>query len=69
MLIAPAVSGAPRPDSFPPATAALIDELDKADEAGDLGCVNEIEVTLWLDGPTSPVGRVGGDVRWQTLVK
>jgi pimeloyl-ACP methyl ester carboxylesterase len=63
VLIAPAVSGAPRPDSYPPEAAALIDELDQADEAGDLARVNEIEANLWLDGPTSPPGRVGGDVR------
>jgi pimeloyl-ACP methyl ester carboxylesterase len=34
-----------------------------ADEAGDLDAVNRHEAHLWLDGPSSPEGRVGGDAR------
>jgi pimeloyl-ACP methyl ester carboxylesterase len=34
-----------------------------ADEAGDLEAVNRHEMHLWLDGPSSPEGRVGGEVR------
>lgn len=63
VLLAPAVSGAPRPESFPVGVQALLEKLDKAEEAGDWTQINEIETHLWLDGPTSPEGRVGGELR------
>ena len=63
VLIAPAVSGAPTPESFPPEIATLMASLDEADEADDLEKVNAIEANLWLDGPMSPAGRVGGTLR------
>lgn len=63
VLIASAVSGAPAPTSLPPGVEALENELDEAEEAGDLQRVNEIEAQFWLDGPTSPAGRVAGGVR------
>jgi pimeloyl-ACP methyl ester carboxylesterase len=63
VLIAPAVSGAPSPDSFPARALELDEELDAAGEAGDFDRVNEIEALFWLDGPTSPEGRVNGAVR------
>jgi len=63
VLIAPAISGAPKPESYPPEIEEKIKELDEMDETGDLARVNEIEANLWLDGPASLNGRVGGVVR------
>lgn len=63
VLIAPAVSGAPDPEAFSPDIQARIDALDAAEEADDLGRINEAEAALWLDGPTSPAGRVSGALR------
>lgn len=63
VLIAPAVSGAPQPENFPPEAETLFTALDEADEAEDLVRINEIEANMWLDGPTSPAGRVGGEIR------
>jgi pimeloyl-ACP methyl ester carboxylesterase len=65
VLIAPAVSGAPEPDPdhLDPQTARLVHAIMAADEAGDLDAVNRHEVHLWLDGPASPEGRVGGEAR------
>lgn len=63
VLLAPAVSGAPVPETFTPDIQARIAALDEADEADDLERVNAIEANLWLDGPSSPAGRVGGALR------
>jgi pimeloyl-ACP methyl ester carboxylesterase len=65
VLIAPAVSGEPEPpvEALDPDTARLIHLITAADEAGDLDEVNRHEVHLWLDGPSQPEGRVGGDGR------
>jgi len=63
VVIAPAVSGAPAPETFTPDIQARIAALDEAEEANDLERVNAIEANLWLDGPSSPVGRVGGALR------
>lgn len=63
VLIAPAVSGAPEPITFPQNIQARINALDEADEANDLELVNTIETDLWLDGPTSPSGRVDDSLR------
>lgn len=63
VLIATAVSGAPGAADLPPEIQARVDELDAAEEAGDLTRVNELEAVLWLDGPASPAGRVDGRAR------
>lgn len=65
LLIAPAITGAPELDTaaFGPQLAMLDQELDHADEAGDLPLVNELEAHLWLDGPEQPQGRVRGPAR------
>lgn len=63
LLIAPAVSGAPEPTTFPQNIQSRINALDKADEASDLELVNAIETDLWLDGPTSLSGRVDDTIR------
>lgn len=62
-LIAPAVSGAPGPDEWPPEIEALDNALDEADEADDLDRINEIEAHMWLDGPLCQEGRVQGELR------
>jgi len=62
-LIAPAISGQPSPDTVSSVVQSRFDALDAADEADDLDRINEIEAILWLDGPTSPEGRVSGSAR------
>ena len=63
VLLAPAISGAPALETIQPEIEALLVALDEAEEADDLVLVNEIEAHLWLDGPTSPAGRVQGPLR------
>lgn len=63
VLLAPAVSGSPRPESFPVAVQTLLEKLDEAEEAEDWARVNVIEAQLWLDGPRSPEGRASGELR------
>jgi pimeloyl-ACP methyl ester carboxylesterase len=62
-LVAPAVTGAPAPEDFPPAVEALLDLLEEAEEAEDLERVNRLEAWMWLDGPGGDEGRVGGALR------
>jgi pimeloyl-ACP methyl ester carboxylesterase len=62
VLIAPAVRGAPYPD--PTEQEASLDEAaEKAAEDGRIDDANRVEAQLWLDGPTSPDGRVQGAAR------
>ena len=63
VLFAPAISGAPIPEALPMDIETLLDTLEEAEEAGDLARINAIEANLWLDGPTSVAGRVGGALR------
>ncbi len=63
VLIGTAVSGAPDVEAYPPATQQLIERIEVAENAGDLDTVNRLEAHLWLDGPTTPEGRVGGTAR------
>lgn len=63
VLIAPAVSGAPEPPEHPPSVQALGHAIDIAEAAGDIDAVNRLEARLWLDGPESDEGRVGGALR------
>jgi pimeloyl-ACP methyl ester carboxylesterase len=63
VLIAPAVSGAPTPESFPPFIQEKLEALEQAEEAKDSDLVNRIEANLWLDGPLSQEGRVSGEMR------
>jgi pimeloyl-ACP methyl ester carboxylesterase len=63
VLVAPAVSGEPDDDDFPPPIQAMVAELERAEEAGDLDRINAIEAHAWLDGPLSREGRVGGALR------
>ena len=63
VLLAPAISGAPAPDRVDTRTRRLGDQLDAASGAGDAKEVNRLETWLWLDGPGSHEGRVGGAAR------
>ena len=62
-LVAPAVTGAPSPEAFPPAVEALLEMLEEAEEDEDLDRINLLEAWMWLDGPNSEEGRVGGALR------
>ena len=62
VLFGTAVSNAPEP-ALDPDTERLGELLDAAIAAGDLAEVNRLETWLWLDGPSSPEGRVGGEAR------
>lgn len=62
VLIAPAVHGAPYPE--PTAVELALEEAsERAQEAGRFDDANAFEAHLWLDGPTSPEGRVSGAAR------
>jgi pimeloyl-ACP methyl ester carboxylesterase len=63
VLVAPAVSGAPEPETLDPVTQRLGDLLGPASAAGDLEEVGRLETWLWLDGPAGPEGRVTGAAR------
>ncbi|KAF0178307.1 MAG: alpha/beta hydrolase [Hyphomonadaceae bacterium] len=63
VLVAPAITGAPQPDAYPPQIGALLADLDDAEARNDAHLVNEIEAHLWLDGPLRAKGRVVGDAR------
>jgi pimeloyl-ACP methyl ester carboxylesterase len=63
VLIAPAISGQPSPENFLLEIEALLEKLNEGEESDDLKRINAIEANLWLDGPTSPEGRVGGNSR------
>lgn len=64
VLVAPAISGAPRdgPD-HPPDITALLEQLEHAENQKDVDMVNRIEAHIWLDGPQSVEGRVHGAAR------
>jgi len=62
VLMGTSVSGAPEPE-IDPVTQRFEPLLDAAIAAGDLAERNRLETWLWLDGPASPEGRVGGEAR------
>lgn len=62
-LVAPAVTGAPSTEDFPPAVEALLELMEEAEEDEDLERLNLLEAWMWLDGPGSEEGRVGGALR------
>src|SRR5499427_8917912 len=66
VLFGTAVSGAPEPE-LDPDTQRFDALLDAAVAAGNLDEVNRLETWLWLDGPSSPEGRVGGEARTLAL--
>jgi pimeloyl-ACP methyl ester carboxylesterase len=63
VLLAPAVSGAPEPSTFDPATDRLVRMWEAAQTSGEIDEINRIEMWLWLDGPSAPEGRVSGPTR------
>ncbi|WP_432561561.1 alpha/beta fold hydrolase [Kineococcus sp. SYSU DK003] len=63
VLLAPAVSGAPEPQEADPRTLELDAAAESAAAAGDVERTVELEAQLWLDGPRSAPGRVGGAAR------
>jgi pimeloyl-ACP methyl ester carboxylesterase len=63
VLIGTAVRGAPYPDLAEGPTAELNARIEAADDAGDIDEVGRLEAWMWLDGPGSEEGRVGGNVR------
>ena len=63
VLVAPALSGASVPSSYPPAIERLMDELEQAEEKADFEKMNAIEAHMWLDGPLSSENRVVGPAR------
>ncbi|MGI8524494.1 MAG: alpha/beta fold hydrolase [Nocardioides sp.] len=62
VLIGPAISGAPD-EAVEELVKPLEEEYDAAYEAEDLAELNRLEAHLWLDGPLTPEGRVGGPAR------
>jgi len=62
VLVGTSITGAEWPEQ-PEEIAMVEDALDYARERGDLELVNKIEAHLWLDGPLSKSGRVGGEAR------
>ena len=42
------------------ATGPILGALERAQQAGDLEEAVRLELHLWLDGPTTPEGRIGG---------
>jgi pimeloyl-ACP methyl ester carboxylesterase len=63
LLIGTAVRGAPYPELEEGPTAELNARLEAADAAGDVDAVGRLDAWMWLDGPSSPEGRVAGPVR------
>jgi pimeloyl-ACP methyl ester carboxylesterase len=62
ILLAPGVSGAPE-DPMDRNTQLLSDLIDQAYADEDPNEVNRLETWVWLDGPSSPEGRVGDPAR------
>ena len=63
VLIGTSVSGSPEIESYPLDVSELGHKIDAAEAAGDLDLLNLLEAHLWLDGPSSIEGRVGGATR------
>lgn len=62
VLIGTSITGEDSVD-IPDEAGDLEDALDYATERGNLESINRIEAQLWLDGPLSQNGRVGGEAR------
>lgn len=63
VLVAPAISGAPEPETYPPVIQALIEAGEAAERDEDTDRLNAIEAHAWLDGPAEREGRVRGGLR------
>ena len=62
-LIGTCVSGVPEGASWPPDVSELYRKIEVAEAASDLDLLNRFQAHLWLDGPSSIEGRVGGATR------
>ncbi|MEM7442538.1 MAG: alpha/beta hydrolase [Pseudomonadota bacterium] len=62
ILIGTAISGAPA-EPIPDYVKGLASELEEAEDAEDVDRINPLDARIWLDGPTSPEGRVSGPLR------
>jgi pimeloyl-ACP methyl ester carboxylesterase len=63
VLVAPALSGASFPSSYPPTVQLLMNGLEQAETAQDFEKMNAIEAHMWLDGPLNHENRVVGSAR------
>ncbi|MEO8935571.1 MAG: alpha/beta fold hydrolase [Burkholderiaceae bacterium] len=63
VLVAAAIGGAPERTTHDPRLDGFIEAYGNAADAEDIDAQNRIEARVWLDGPFSPEGRVGGAVR------
>ncbi len=64
VLIAPAVRGTPDLELDPAGPLAAFDAaMTAADARGDVDELIRLDAHVWLDGPTAPEGRVGGEIR------
>lgn len=63
VLIGTAVRGAPYPELEHGPTAELDAGFEVAEAAGDIDELGRLDAWMWLDGPASDEGRVGGEVR------
>jgi pimeloyl-ACP methyl ester carboxylesterase len=63
VLIAPAISGAPEPETIEPESEALFEQLVAARQENDLERRLQLHTRLWLDGPAADRIRVDGEAR------
>ncbi len=63
VLIGTAIRGAPYPELKGGPTAELDARFEAAEAAGDIDELGRLDAWMWLDGPASAEGRVGGEVR------
>ena len=63
VLIGTAIRGAPYPHLEHGPTAELNAMFEAAEADGDLDELGRLDAWMWLDGPASQEGRVGGEVR------
>ena len=63
VLVAPALSGAPIPSSYPPQIQLLMNGLEQSEATLDFEKMNAIEAHMWLDGPLNNENRVVGPAR------
>jgi pimeloyl-ACP methyl ester carboxylesterase len=63
LLIGTAIRGAPYPELTEGPTFELNARFEEAEAAEDLEELERLDAWMWLDGPSSPEGRVGGATR------
>jgi len=63
VLVGAAVSGYQFQGAYPPEIERISQEIDKAEAAGDLARVNELELRVWVDGMGALPTRVNPAVR------